>query len=426
MKTDIKKLPKSKIEIIAAVTGEELRPFAERTLNEFARQASIRGFRPGKAPKEIVEKEVGKIKIYEEAAIAAIKEHYPRIVEENKLEIIGEPKIEITKLVPGETMEFKVEASILPRVKLGDYKKVREKKNKIEVKEETIESELKDLQKSRAKLVTVKREAKKGDKAEINFTSRVGGVKLDGGESKNHPLVIGESKFVPGFEENLIGMKEGEEKKFSVVFPKDYHKKDLSEKPVEFEVKMVLVQERILPELNEEFVKGLGKFKDVSELKASIKQGLLLELEDKETQRVRLKVIEAVVSKSEMDIPEILVHFEVHKMLDELKINIEQMGLKFETYLKNIGKTEEGLEGELLPEAEKRVKMNLVLNEIAKAEKIEITEKEIEEDINKALASLGNIEEAKAKIDLPRLKEYTKGVLSNRKVFDLLEKIANK
>ncbi len=426
MKTEIKKLPRSKIEIKTEISAEEMKPFAAKTLNEFVRQTSIKGFRPGKAPKEIVEKEVGKLKIYEEAAIAAIKEHYPRIVEENKLEIIGEPKIEITKLVPGDTMEFKIEASVLPQVKLGDYKKVREKKNKVEIKDELIDMELKRLQKSRAKYVTVKCEAKKGDRVEINFVSRVGGVKLEGGESRNHPLIIGESKFVPGFEENLIGLKEGEEKKFSVVFPKDYHKKDLAEKPVEFEVKMVLAQEVILPEINDDFAKGLGKFKNAAELKANIKEGLLLEMEDKENQKVRLKIIDSIVAKSETETPEILVHFEVHKILDELRINIERMGLKFEVYLKNIGKTEKGLEAELLPEAEKRVKMKLVLNEIAEAEKIEITEQEIEDDINKALASLGNIEEAKAKIDLPRLKEYTKGVLSNRKVFDLLEKIATK
>lgn len=426
MKTDIKKLPKSKMEITVEVSYEDLRPYVEQSLNEFAKATEIKGFRPGKAPKQIVEREVGAMKIYQEGAILAIKKLYPQIISDNKIEAIGEPKIEITKLAPENPLEFKAEITVLPEIKLGDYQKIREKKNKVEITDERVGEELKKLQASRAKLVTVRRPAQKGDRVEVDFTVRVEGVKIEGGESRNHPLTIGEGHFVPGFEDNLVGLKEGDAKKFNLAFPKDYYKKELADKSAEFDVKMIVVQEKVLDELNDEFAKNLGKFKDLADLKNSIKEGLTLEEQEKETERVRFKIIEQVVNASEIETPELLVHAEIHKMLDEYAANIENMGIKFETYLAKIGKTVDDLEKEWEGQAEKRVKINLALREIANREKIEAADKEMEEEINKVLATFHSVEEAEQKIDMERLKEYTRGMIMNRKVFELLEKIASK
>ena len=296
-------------------------------------------------------------------------------------------------------------------VKLGNYKGLKVKKNKLEVKEEEIKKSLDYLQNSRAKIITVNRSCKKGDRVEIDFEIRQGGVKVENGTSKNHPLILGQGHFLPGFEEKLEGMKDNQEKEFSL-------------KNFDIKVKMNLVQERQLPKINDDWAKSLGNFDCLATLKKSIEQGLFQEKEIKEKQRIKIELIEKVAQDSKIQIPDVLVEQELERMLNEFKASITSMGLKFEDYLKQLKKTIEELKKDWQKQAEKRVEIALCLQAIADQENIQVSDEEVKEKINQDLKHYPNVEEVKKNIDLDKLKDYTKAILRNEKVFELLEKEA--
>lgn len=320
-------------------------------------------------------------------------------------------------------------------IKLGKYKGLKVKKNKLEAKEEEVKKALDYLQNSRAKVITVNKSAKKGDRLEIDFEVRHNKVKIENGTSKNHPLILGEGHFLPGFEKELEGMKAGQEREFSLKTPADWPNQKIANKNLDFKVKVNLVQERELPSIDDEFAKSLGSFNSLTVLKKSIKEGLLKEKEIKEKQRIRIELIEKIAQDSEMEIPPILIEQELNKMVNEFQTSIESMGLDFEKYLKEINpsasaeggrvkKTIEDLKKAWQDQAEKRVRIALCLREIAERENVEISDEEVKERINEDLKHYPNIEEVEKNIDLPALKEYTKSVLRNEKVFELLEREA--
>lgn len=295
-------------------------------------------------------------------------------------------------------------------MKLADYKGLKIKKNELQVEEKEVDNALDYLQKSRAKIITVNHRAEKGNRVEIDFEVKNSGVKIENGESRNHPLILGAGGFLPGFEEKLEGMKSNEEKEFSLKVPGKWSDKRVADKNLDFKVKMNLVQERILPDLNDEFAKSLGSFDSLNGLRDSIKDGLMQEKELKEKERIRLELIERIADNSEIDVPRELINQETENMIDEFKANITVFGLDFETYLKEIKKTIDELKKEWENQAEKRVKIGICLKAIAEKEKIEVSDKEIEQ--------------AKKDIDSEKLKEYTKNALINEKVFALLEREA--
>jgi len=429
MKVDLKNLPKSQIEMLIELDSTEWGKFVDRAAKHLAEHVKIDGFRPGAAPKALVEQKVGMGKILEEAADLAVRKTYGDIVKEKDLEIIGYPEIQVLKVAEGNPFEFKVKAAMMPAVKLGDYQAAVKKekikdKSEIKVEEKEIDESLGWLQKSRTKFITVNRQAQKGDRVEVDFVAQKEGKTIDGGESKNHPVILGENKFVPGFEDNLIGMKENEEKKFSLVFPEKYHEPSLASQKIDFETKVKLVQEAQKPELNDEFAKSLGKFEDLPALKKSIQDGIAMEKQQREKEVWRAKILEGIVKDSQMDLPDVLVEGELEKMYRELEANVTQMGLTMEKYLENIKKTKEELLKEWREKAAERVKSALVLQEIARQEKIAVSDQEVEEETNKFLAHYPNIEAVRSQIDIPRVLDYTRGRLQNEKVFEFLEKIA--
>jgi len=306
-------------------------------------------------------------------------------------------------------------------VKLAKYKGLKVKKNKLEVKEEEVKKALDYLQNSRAKIITVNRPAKKGDRLEIDFEVRQVGAKIENGTSKNHPLILGRGNFLPGFEEKLEGMKSGQEKKFSLKAPTDWPNQKIANKNLDFKVKMNLVQERELPKIDDGFAKSLGNFDSLEALKKSIKEGLFGEKEIKEKQRVRMEMIEKIAQDSKIKVTDMLIKEEIEKMINEFRISIKNIGLDFDTYLKEIKKTIEDLKKDWYKEAEKRVRISLCLREIAKKENIEVGEEEVKEKINEDLKHYPGVEEVKKNIDLNVLKDYTKNILINEKVFVLLE-----
>jgi trigger factor len=341
-------------------------------------------------------------------------------------------------MAAGNPLVFKAEAVVIPEVNLADYKKIAQKtkpkkKEDIKVEEKEMSDSLEWLRKSRAKYITMARPARLGDRVEIDFSAHGGPAsgeetgqnQTNISESKNHPLILGKSRFIKGFDENLVDMKEKEEKNFSLMFPEDYHQKHLAGKLADFKVKMNLVQEQELPELNDEFAKGLGGFENLEKLKENIREGILMEKETEEKKNWQEKIISEIIAKSSMDLPDLLVESEAEKMLEEAKINVGNMGLPWENYLEQAGKTEQALKKELQVPAEKRVKGTLILREIAKQEKIETSDEEMEKEMNTLLKQFPDPEAAKKQIDIEQLKSYTYEMIRNRKVFELLESIAN-
>lgn len=425
MQIEIKKLPKSRVEISFELTAEELKPFIEKAVSNASQSVKIEGFRPGKAPRDLIEQKIGQAALYEEAAELAVRKTYVAAVLEKNLNVIGRPEIQILKLAPGNPFNYKAIAAVLPEIKLPDCKiiaaETKSRAKPAEVPEKEINETVEHVRKSRAKHSAVNREAKEGDFCEIDFEARHGGAKIEKGESKNHPLVIGGKEFVPGFEENLVGMKTGEEKTFSVKAPDDYFKKEYAGKVLDFKVKINGVFERILPELNDEFAKTLGKFENLEQLKKSVKEGLLMEKEKKEKDRLRMEILEKIAEKTEMELPDILVESEKEKMTHELEHNVEQFGLTLENYLNQVKKTVDELKKDWQKDAEKRAKAALILREIAAKERLAPTEEEIAEKTKETLAHYHSVQEA-GQIDPAAVRDYVEGQLKNEKVFEFLEK----
>ncbi len=426
MKTQIKNLPKSQKEISVEISVEEMEKYSDRAISKLSSAHKFDGFRQGKAPKNVVEQQLGKLAIFKEATKIAVENSYLEILEENKLNPLGQPKAEITKAAPGNQFEYKITISVMPKTKLWDYQKVSGKIKIKEIEEETIEQEIKTLRKKKAVYITKDEPAEKEDRVEIDFESRVGGVKIEGGESKNHPLTIGESKFVPGFEENLIGMEKDDVKEFNLVFPEDYHKKELAGKNASFKVTMNIVQKVELPKIDNDFAKGIGKFKDLNELRKSIKEGMIIEEKNRAEEEYRNKLINKIAEKSIAEIPDILIESELENMINEFKNSVTQTGILFEDYLKNINIDLEKLKKEWREMAKKRVMIGLTLREISIKEKIKIEDGEVEERINQTLKFYPNEKEIREKLDMEKFKEHTASTLVNEKVFEILEKIAKK
>lgn len=358
MRASVKKLSDSEVELEIEIPAEEFDRSIERACLSFGKDLEIKGFRKGRAPKEFVEKEIGKEKILVEAANLSVEENYKKAVLENKIEAIFHPKIEIKKLAEGNPFIFSAKTAVLPEVTLPDYKEIASKveKKEVVVEDKEFDSALKWLQKSRAKFSAKNQSAQNGDFVEIEYSS----LQI-GQEMQKDAFVLGEGHFLPGFEEKIIGMNPGEEKE-NITLNKDG-------KEFILRVKIISVQNVELPELNDEFAKGLGKFDNLDALKKNIKQGLILEKEQIEKQRVRQEILEKIGKKTKIKIPDVLIENEQKQMLENLKKMVsERLKISFQDYLKKLGKTEEEVIGSFLLESEKKVRNYLILREIGKKE----------------------------------------------------------
>lgn len=428
-------LPKSEAEIEVTIPFEEFEPYVKRAATTISEEIKIEGFRPGKAPYAVVRDKVGEHHIYERAAEIAVRRTYPevlkKILEEQQLlgnnPPLGSPEITVTKLASGNELQYKAKIAFLPVVTLPEYRRiaaeVAHQKQELHVNEEEVDRAIDWIRESRVTHSPVDRPAILGDAVEIDLEIRHRGVKIEGGESYNHPIIVGKGKFLPGVEEQLVGMKQGEEKLFSVEVPETWRQNTLAGKALDIKAVMKKIEERISPELTDAFVKELGAFTSVAALKENIREGILQEKREKEKQRIRILIIESIANHAQAEIPAVLVSAELEKMLAELKSGIGEMGMKWEDYLVHIKKTVENLKTEWRQEAEKRVLIALVLREIAKREQIDPKKEEIEERANQYLRQYNSAEEAQKTIDPKDLYDYTKGMLRNEKVFEMLEAV---
>ncbi len=426
----IKNLPKSRIEIELTVPWSEWEKQIVFAVSEIGEEFKFPGFRSGKAPRSLVEQKVGKEMILNRAAEKAIGKSYNNFIGKEKISVIGNPQVEIEKIIENEDLIFKAITAVMPKISVKpDYrlgiKKINEEygKKKFEVDATDVDLELDKLVNSRVKLITVRRPAKNNDNIEIDFTVSVDGKNIENGESKNHSLVIGKGVFIPGFEDKLIGMSENEEKEFKLAFPADYYKKDLAGKTADFKVRINLVQERQFPEINNDFAVSVGNFKNLDELKKNIKDGMEHENKHRIKEERNVEYLDEIVKNVDGEIPDALIADETRRMLEEFKAQIQSAGIELDKYLSGLKKTEEELTAEWQPQAEKRIKSALALKEIAKLEEINIDTKEIEAEMNKTLQYYRNVKDFEKNVDMERLYSYTKGILENDKVFEILEKI---
>jgi len=431
MKIDKKNLEKSQLEITVEMTEEELKPFLTATAEEISKNKEIKGFRPGKAPYNMVVNAVGEMTIYQHAANDAIAKTYYELLEQEQIDTVEQPKIEVIKLAPGNPFIFKATVALLPKVTLCDYTKLKIKPlEEIKVEDKEVEKVLEDLKKMRAKEVLVDQAAEPGNKVELDFNTYIDNVPIEGGQAQKHWVIIGEKHMIPGFEEALVGLKKDEEKEFELAFPKDYHAKNVAGKKAVFKVKIIAVYKIELPEITEEFAKSLG-MKDLENLKKSITNNLKKEREMKATQKQELEIFEKLIEKCEFEeLPDVLINDETHKMLHELEDNVTQQGLKFEDYLSHLKKTEAELRLEFVPDAIKRVKTALIVREIAKKENIEVTHDEIHEELDKIIASYklnpayaGEVERIEQNLHSHETHHYIENILTNRKTLHKLKEL---
>ncbi len=420
------KQAKSQIKLTVEVSKEELAKFLEQAYEKLKGQVKVSGFRPGKAPRNIVEKEIGSERFQQEALEIALPETYYQAIKEAKLMPIGPPEIKMVKFVPSDALVYEATISVVPEINLGDYKKIISqsgiKIKNAEVEDKQIEEVIKNLQKQKSETKEVLRESKKGDRVEIDFESFVDGKPIAGGASQNHPLVIGDNVMVPGFEEAIIGMKKSEEKEFNLTFPVDFYKKELAGKNAQFKAKMKQVNELKLPEVNDELAKKLGH-KDLTELKKDIKKSLEKEFSSREELKFEGELIEKLIAGIEIEIPQFLIKEELSQMTTDFEQRLAQNGLTLDRYLEQLKKTKEDLTKEWEKEAEKRIKIALILDKIAQEEKISISDKDVENEIKKVLENAPAEQKAQAAKNLENeeQKKYIKNVLKNRKVIEFLK-----
>lgn len=426
----MKKLPKSRIEFEVNVPWDKWKKYLDQAAAEISEEIKIDGFRPGKAPRKMVEQKVGQGLLYNNAAEKAVQKSYADFVTENKLEVIGAPEVVIEKIEEEKVLQYKATVAVVPTIEIDPkYKDGIKKINKqyadkkIEVNDKEVELELEKLANSRVKLVTVARVAQKNDSVEVDFQVLIDNVPIENGSSKSHPLVLGKGVFIPGFEENLIGMKEGEEKEFNLAFPKDYFKKDLAGKMALFKVKINLVQERQTPAIDDDFAKSLGKFETLEAFKKNIREGIEHEEEHKQADEKQREYIEKIIENSKTELPDVMVEKELETMLSEFEYQIQTMGMNLDQYLEKLGKSKADLKKDWQVQASKRTISALAFKEIIAQEEIKVDSAEVEAEMNKTLQYYKNVKNLEKTIDMERLYGYAKGTLENEKVLEYLGKL---
>jgi len=355
---------------------------------------------------------VGKEMIVNHALDTAIPRILTEIIKKEKLQVVARPKVEVVSLEP---LKFKAVLPLYPEIKVTGYEKIKIKAKDVKIEDKDVDEAIKNVQKELVTWKPVEEATAKGDKVEIDFEGfDDGGATLDGTKSVNHPLVIGDKMMVPGFEDNIVGLKKGEEKDFDLTFPKDYHKKNFQDKKVKFHVKVNQVMRPNLPVIDDEFVsKYLGEKKTLADFRTTIHEDLTTYRQNQEKKRQENELLEKFVSLTNVDFSDILLEEEVDYILAEMKHDMSHHGLKFEDYLVHMKKTEKEIRDELKKEAEKRIRLRFGLNEIMEKEKIEVTDKDIEEEMKK----LG-FDKAKENKDNENLKARLFNQLRISKLFD--------
>jgi len=418
MEYSLEELKNSRLKIKIEIPFSEFENYILKTKQDLKKNIQISGFRPGEAPDDLIETKVSKMTILESAAQEAIEDNYFKVISQIHYELIGEPEVKILKLALDNPFEFEVEVDILPKIEIPDYRQIAKEtaKEAISVSEEEIKEVLNWVLTSRAQFENLERPAQFDDFVEIEYFS----PDVEEGRVFKDAFFLGKGQLVKGFEENLVGLKAGEEKEFKIL-PQDPKNQNLPKKEISFNVKMLKVQKVNIPVLDDEFARKLGNFKDVDDLKKNIREGLIIEKENTAKQKWEEEFLKKIKEKTNFVLPEKLVEYQQLQLLENLKAKIkEELKMEFEDYLKQIKKTQEEVLQSLKMQAEEVIKNELLLREMIKKENIEATDQEIEDEINKFLRNFPSVEAAEKEIDLEKLKDYYRELIQKEKLFQIL------
>jgi trigger factor len=385
MQTTNTPLPNSRLQLEFELPPERLGKAIDQAVSRLGRQTRVPGFRPGKAPRVMLQRFLGETTIIDEAADQLVEDAFREAVVEQDLSPLTLPEVEFTQKEEGKPVIFKATVQVRPEVKLGDYEHFGFKPEVQPVDETMVEKVIGELRDSRSSLEQVDgRGAQMGDYAIISFVGTRDGVPFPGGSSERMPLILGEARLIPGFEENLVGLAKGEKREFDIVFPDDYQEESLRSQTAHFSVTLIDLRGKVLPEANDEFARSVGKFADMAALTVELRRRLEANALDRARHEFADKIIEYATGNATLELPDILVDQEVEVIHDEIRSALQRQGIGEEAYLKVVGKTAEEIDKESRPDAEKRVKTLLVVSEIAKAKGVEAPETEVQAEIDKA------------------------------------------
>ena len=389
----------NKVKLTVEVTAEDFAEALQKAYLKNKGKFFVQGFRKGKVPRPVIERHYGEGVFYEDAFEILFPESYSRAVEELDIVPVSRPEIDIEKISKEEGIVYTAEVYVKPEVKLGQYKGVEAELVEAEVTDEQVEAEIARIRERNARWVDVDREAQNGDKVVIDYSGSVDDVKFDGGTADNQIIELGSGTFIPGFEEQIVGMKKGEEKDITVTFPEDYRAKNLAGKQAVFHVKLHDVKQKELPELDDDFAQDVSEFDTMDEYRADIKAKLLARMEEYAKEATQNNVLEAVVEAAEIDLPECMIENQIDQQIRQLEYSMMYQGIRLEDYLQMTGTKMEDIRAQYRESAEKSVRAQLVVEAVMKAENITATDEQVDEVIrNRAERMKKDFEEYKKTI----------------------------
>ena len=391
MKSTIKHVSETRALVTVVLGKEELKAAEQVALVRLGKNMKVAGFRKGKAPIAMVAKNADPAALSEETLNSAVSKAIADAYTENNLMPLDRPEVEIKKFVPGDTLEFTAESDILPEVKLGDYKKLKSKREEAKVTAADVDEIIQRMQENFVERKAVKREAKRGDEVIIDFTGKKDDVAFEGGSAKDYALQLGDGQFIPGFEDGIVGHKAGETFSLDLTFPKDYHAKDMAGQKVVFDVTLRTVNELTLPEVNDEFAAKCGPFTDVKELKSDIKREIAAQKEREATEKLKDALVSELTEISKVALPELLIEDQMRSIEQDMMQNLMYRSVTLESYLETQKFTDrdDWLKREVRPAAEKRVKAGLILAELSKVLEIDISRDELAAQIEQMKLQYG-------------------------------------
>ena len=399
MSLQVEKLEKNMAKLTIEVSAEELEKAIQGAYLKQRKHISVPGFRKGKVPRQMIEKMYGVEIFYEDAANALIPEAYAKAYDESELAIVSQPSIDVVQLEKGKPFIFTAEVALKPEVTLGEYKGLKVDKVSTRVTAKEVDAKLEEEQKKNARTITVEdRAVQDGDEVVLDFEGFVNGVAFEGGKGENYPLTIGSGSFIPGFEEQLIGAEAEKEVEVNVTFPEEYHSEDLAGKEATFKCTVHEIKVKELPELDDDFAAEVSEFDTLEEYKADIKAKIKEQKQAEGNRQKEDQAVEKAVANATMEIPEAMIDTQVGQMVQEFAQRLQSQGLSMEQYFQFTGLTADKMNEEMRPQAVKRIETRLVLEAIAKAENIEISEEKLDAELAK-MAEMYQME-------VDKLKEY--------------------
>lgn len=422
MSHTLKILPQSQAELTITVSPANYEKHLPKAAERISLRTAVKGFRPGHAPYDVIKKEVGGMNILNEALEQIIQESFFNAVTAEKLDTIGMPKIEVEKLAPGNDVVFKATVALLPKVKIVDIKKIRVEKKIKHVEDKHVDEVVENLRKMQAKeVIKNDKKAEASDKLMIDMDMFLDKVPVEGGQAKNYQVYLSEQHYIPGFNEQLIGLGKDEEKEFSLDFPPTHYQKHLAGKKVNFKIKIKDIYERQLPEISDDLAKALGQ-ESIAKLRELINANLVKEAGQKASQTAEIEILEAIIMQSTFEeIPEVLIDAEKQKIFYELKHDLEHHGVAIDQYLADIKKTQEEMQAGFTAQAKKRAKAALISRQIATEQHIHVNDEELDKEVKFLEDNYKDNKEYLDNLKKPEVKDTITLTLQNKKVMQWLQ-----